>query len=79
MGKGDQLDLTICKQGRQIRRVQVARLWINAPFTNVDTRIGQTPPTAAIGFMILIGDNNRITVRHAGPQGMGQDIGIQRG
>ena len=66
----------VIEQSLQILRIEQTRLRINAPFFHLNSPISQAPPRARIGFMVLVGDDDRLPRFQPLPDRLCQNIGI---
>lgn len=78
MRKADQPDLLV-QQIFKLGWIQMPRLWVDLPFTDLDPPLGQPPPWAGVGLMVLVGHDDRLTGLHHLAEGLCQHIGVLRG
>ena len=69
----------VVQQPLQVRRVQRAGLGVDAPLAQLDAAFGQAAPGAAVGLMVLVGDDDGLARLHPLAKGLGQHIGVGRG
>ena len=77
MGKANKPHLII-EQGRKPLGFKATAIRLHFPKPHLYAELRQTRPRASVGFVILIGNNNRVPDLQYLPKGAGQNIAILR-
>ena len=75
MRKTDEADVFI-QEGLKIGGVQMTGLRVDRPFADLDPLVRQATPGAGVGFVVLIGDDDRLTRLHELTKRLRQNIGV---
>ena len=69
----------VSQQPLELRNIEHPRFPIDAPLLDRNSVRGQFPPGAAVGFVILIADDNLVTRLQQLAESLGEHIGVLRG
>ncbi len=67
------------QQGVESARVQASGLRVHRPFAHHDAALAQPAPDAAVGLVVLVGDDDFVAGRQHAAKGLRQHIGVLRG